>query len=348
MGLLRLPRPTHDNFTDATSTSAITRSLRVLFATLLATLTFAGLLGGGASSVAAGQAATVVTEGAPLFSDLSQSSVSEWMSSGVRVDVLWGPQDGLYEIRYQGTDGWAWAGDLALDGASGSAASTSSSTGGGTGAATVATDDLSVRTSPDFDAGIYEYFAYGTSVTVVGGAENGYVPILYGDGTAWIYADYLNWDGSVAGVGGSTGTVSTASADTTTKSSANEGHWVDVNRQTGLVTLYDGDTVYAQYWGSLSYDQSDGGFYTTASGTYYVYRMYEDLAYTAYADAYIKYWVGFDQSRDNGFHSWTMDKNGKVLANGAGYTAGCVGLEPSQAKALYDFSYVGMKVVVHD
>ena len=43
------------------------------------------------------------------------------------------------------------------------------------------------------------------------------------------------------------------------------------------------------------------------------------------AKAYFMYWVGFDSYRYNGFHSWTMDRNGYVLNGGWGNTAGCVG-----------------------
>ena len=97
----------------------------------------------------------------------------------------------------------------------------------------------------------------------------------------------------------------------------------------------------------MGYDTSSDGFYSTASGTFYVYAMHEPLAYTAWADAYITHWVGFDTSRFNGFHSYSKDANGNTLPNGAGKTGGCVALAPAAIQAVYDFAYMGMRVEVH-
>ncbi|MGC4106550.1 MAG: L,D-transpeptidase [Thermomicrobiales bacterium] len=244
---------------ETTSRRAVATALvRLLTAFAIVAMLCSGLVHT-VKPAAAGQAGTIVTDGAPLYVHLYDHSVIDWIPYGARVDIMW-QQDGMTEIRYNGQDGWVWDGDISVDG---------------------------------------------------------------------------------GGVGGYTGEVTTAS------SSGGE-HWIDVNRNNGLVTLYIGDQIYAQYWGSLSYDTSDGGFYTTASGTYYVYSMYEPLSYTPFADNYITDWVGFDPDRRNGFHSWTRDATGAVIPNGSGATAGCVGLEPSAAQAVYDFSYIGMMVVVHN
>ncbi|MGB3328899.1 MAG: L,D-transpeptidase [Thermomicrobiales bacterium] len=232
---------------------------RAIAAFAIVAMLCSGLLHIGVQDAAAGQAGTIVTDGAPLYVHLTNHTVIDWIPAGSRVDIMW-QQDGMTEIRYNGEDGWVWDADISLDGS--------------------------------------------------------------------------------GGVGGYSGAVTTASGS--------GDHWIDVNRSNGQVTLYVGDEVYAVYWGSLSYDTSDGGFYTTASGTYYVYSMYEPLSYTPYANNYITDWVGFDPSRDNGFHSWTRDASGAVIPGGSGATAGCVGLEPSAAQAVYDFSYIGMMVVVHN
>lgn len=122
--------------------------------------------------------------------------------------------------------------------------------------------------------------------------------------------------------------------------------WVDVNRSTGQVTLYAGNTAQYIFWGSLSRDGSDG-YYATASGTYYVYTKHMPLTYTPYADNYITHWVGFDDYRANGFHSYTKDASGAIVPNGAGFTAGCVALAPGEIEILYEFAFVGMRVEVH-
>ncbi|MDQ3443337.1 MAG: L,D-transpeptidase [Chloroflexota bacterium] len=72
-----------------------------------------------------------------------------------------------------------------------------------------------------------------------------------------------------------------------------------------------------------------------------------EKSYTAWAEAYITEWVGFDPSRFNGFHSYTKDGNGNILPNGGGKTGGCVALPPGESQAVYDFSFVGMRVEVH-
>ena len=82
-------------------------------------------------------------------------------------------------------------------------------------------------------------------------------------------------------------------------------------------------------------------------GTYYVYAMYRPLGYTSWADSYITNWVGFDPSRFNGFHSYSKDANGNVLPNGAGKTGGCVALAAGDIDAVYDWAYIGMRVVVY-
>ncbi len=320
----------------------LARSVAVV---LVATFLIAGSILAESRTVSAGEAATIVNDGSSLFQGIDDHSLIATMYAGERVDVLWGPQDGLYQVRYYGIDGWTWEANLEVDGGGGggnTATWTDSESGGSS--AIVNADSLSVRTDASFDAGILGYLPGGDGVDIIGDPANGFVPIAYGGGLGWVYVDYLDWDGSVsyssAGVGGMTSAVPEASVSAE--------HWIDVNRSNGAVTLYIGDVPQATYWGSLSYDTSDGGFYTTASGTYHVYRMYEPLAYTAYAKAYITDWVGFDPERDNGFHSWTKDANGNVLPNGAGNTGGCVGLEPGSAEAVFNFSFMGMRVVIHD
>ena len=169
---------------------------------------------------------------------------------------------------------------------------------------------------------------------MIGEPVNGFSPISYYGSTAWVASEFLSWDGTV-------------SAAPQPAAVAAE-RWIDINRSTGLVTLYEGSSVYASYWGSLGWDQIDGAYYSTASGSYRVYRIHQPLEYTPFANAYITDWVGFDSYRANGFHSWTRDAAGNVLANGAGLTGGCVALEPSQARAVSDFASIGMRVEVHN
>lgn len=318
------------------------RARRLLTVALLAMIVMAGLGLIHPAPAAAGQAGTINADGVSLLADLNDHTVIGTMYAGERVDIFWGPESGLYEIRYDGTVGWVWAEFLTPDGTE----STGGGGGGGQGgttsglpssgtAAWVNTGSLNVRADASMSAPIWDSFDNGQQVEVVGEGVNGFVPISYYGSVAWVAADFLSWDGPAA-------------AAAAAAPSPQAERWIDVNRTTGLVTLFEGDTVVAQYWGSMGFDRSDSGFNSTAVGSYRVYRLHQPLHYTAYADAYITDWVGFDPERFNGFHSWTRDANGNVLPNGAGLTAGCVGLEPSAARAVYDFSFIGMRVEVHN
>ena len=122
--------------------------------------------------------------------------------------------------------------------------------------------------------------------------------------------------------------------------------WIDVNRSTLQVHLMIGDTPINSFPAAMSSETGDG-FYSTAPGSYQVYNLRDELHYTPYANAYITYWVGFDPSRDNGFHSWTMDANGYVLPGGDGNTGGCVATAPEHAAMVSQFSWIDMRVEVH-
>lgn len=122
--------------------------------------------------------------------------------------------------------------------------------------------------------------------------------------------------------------------------------WVDVNRSTNQIHLMIGSTVIATYAASMSGD-TDNGVYATATGTYFVSSKVAGLTYTPYARAYIMYWVGFDSSRDNGFHGWTMDRFGRVVAGGSGSTWGCVATNPADAATIYAFTSLGTRIEIH-
>ena len=225
-----------------------------------------GLLGATVASTASANGAIgyVAVQGAELFVHPTNLSPILYMDAGVPVDILFGPHEGLYEIRYYGTDGWIWA-------------------------------------------------------------------------------EYLSLDGAVAPAGNIGGS---ESAPVTEDAGGGE-HWIDVNRSSGLVQLMIGNESIAAFWGSLGWDETDDGFYATAIGSYSIYAFDYSLHYTDYAGNYISHWVGFDPVRFNGFHSYTKDKRGRVLPNGAGLTGGCVALAPGDIDQLYDFAQMGMRVEVH-
>lgn len=84
-----------------------------------------------AQDASAGQVGYINTEGAPLMVHPTDHSVMDWMANGTPVDVLYGPHEGMYEVRYYGLDGWVWAEYLNLDGAPAAGGGGTANVGGG-------------------------------------------------------------------------------------------------------------------------------------------------------------------------------------------------------------------------
>lgn len=125
--------------------------------------------------------------------------------------------------------------------------------------------------------------------------------------------------------------------------------WVDVDRSTALVTLYEGERIVAQFTGLIGKDPSPDGYYSTAVGTFQVHTMTRELAETPFAPGvYLTDFVGFDPVRSNGFHSPTRDANGNVVQTGGTATLGCVRLGENEARQMFDFAFIGMRVEIHD
>jgi hypothetical protein len=194
------------------------------------------------------------------------------------------------------------------------------------------TDVLNLRDGPGTYASVVDMMRQGEYVAVLDGPTNdGWYRVEYAGTVGWAFGSYLSVGGSAGWNGGG------ASAE----------RWVDVDRGSGSVTLYEGNTPVGTYYGSFGWDQSSDGFYATANGTFYVYSMNRDIAWTEWGQAYIKFWVGFDPSRYNGFHSYSLDGYGNVLPNGDGATGGCVALPLWAAEIVYDFASIGTRVEVH-
>ena len=264
------------------------------------------------------------------------------LPGGEWVEVWRGPTgDGWYQIAYAGGGGWVYGEYLSFDGDwSAGAGSSWSGGGGGDGGgggggstAWVDTDALNVRASASTDAAVYDLVAYGAGLTVTGGEVNGFVPVAYDGGSGWVWSGYLRWDGPPAGGAPSAAPVAE--------------RWIDVDRSSQRVTLFVGGEATASFWGAMGFDPSSDGFYATAIGTYYVYAKTGYLTWTPWAQAYIEDWVGFDPSRENGFHSYMMDEWGNVLPEGADPTGGCVAVDPWGSQQIFDFAEIGMRVEVH-
>lgn len=125
--------------------------------------------------------------------------------------------------------------------------------------------------------------------------------------------------------------------------------WIEVNRTTRTVTLYNGEIVVAQFDALIGKDLSPDGYYSTATGTFYVHVKEKSLVETPFADGvYLTDFVGFDPHRSNGFHSPVRDQYGNVVQTGGTETLGCVRLAEDDAIFLFNFATIGMRVEVHD
>ncbi len=205
---------------------------------------------------------------------------------------------------------------------------------------TIDTNVLNLRDSPSTEGAIIGQMWQGDYVAVIDGPTgDGWYQVEYQGSVGWTYGGFLSIDGAGgwaadAGVGG--------------VSSASSGErWIDFNRSSQTVTLYEGNTAVASYWGAVGWDGSSDGFFSTAIGTYYVYSKYAPVAWTDWGQTYIKYWVAFDSTRSNGFHSYSLDASGNVLPNGAGATGGCIATDLGAASAIFDFADIGTRVEVH-
>lgn len=205
---------------------------------------------------------------------------------------------------------------------------------------TIDTDVLNLRESPSTDSPIIGQMWQGEYVAILDGPTgDGWYQVEYQGMVGWAYGGYLS-------IGGAGGWASDAGVGGVSSASGGE-RWIDFNRSLQTVTLYEGNTPIASYWGAVGWDSSSDGFYSTAIGTYYVYSKYAPIAWTDWGQTYIKYWVGFDPVRFNGFHSYSLDANGNVLPNGAGATGGCIATDLGAAAAIYEFAELGMRVEVH-
>jgi lipoprotein-anchoring transpeptidase ErfK/SrfK len=125
--------------------------------------------------------------------------------------------------------------------------------------------------------------------------------------------------------------------------------WVEVDRSTATVTLHEGNRTVAVFQAKIGKDPAADGYYSTALGTFHVFSMNQDLTETPFAPGvYLTEWVGFDPDRSNGFHSPVRDSNGTVVETGGTTTLGCVRLGEDEARQMFDFAFISMRVEIHD
>ncbi|MDR0416972.1 MAG: L,D-transpeptidase, partial [Propionibacteriaceae bacterium] len=118
--------------------------------------------------------------------------------------------------------------------------------------------------------------------------------------------------------------------------------WIDVNKTTYTVTLYEGTTPVNSFYVSIG----RGGRYETSDGTFYIYLRFDYQKMRGPPeDPYVTdtNWVSYFNS-DIAFHSapWNEPNGwGKRLSHG------CVNMKTADAKTLFDWAPLGTKVEVH-
>ena len=270
-----------------------------------------------------------------VATDVLNVRAEPWLGAEILNQVVWGeslwildgPTEGnWYHVSYWGDfTGWVFGDYLSIGGVGGYAVKAPMSGDAGLSiSGWVGADALNVRASPSQSADAIDLVWSGDTVTVIGYEENGYVPISHWSGNAWILASSVAYDGP-----------------------AGAERWIDIDRSSSMVTLFEGDIAIASYWSAQGRDQSDDGFYATANGTYYVFSKEQGLVWTDWGQVYITDWVGFDPYRHNGFHSYSKDENGNIMENGSAPTGGCVALGPGASSAVFDFARLGTRVEVH-
>lgn len=207
--------------------------------------------------------------------------------------------------------------------------------------AAVTADELNLRAEPGTWSAVLATVWGGEWVEVQDGpTADGWCWVAVDGRAGWADGAFLSADGAVEpAYGGESGMLSW------------EGgwaeRWVDVDRSSQTVTMFEGDSPVGSFWAAMGADGSDDGFYATAVGSWSVYEMTEELSWTDYGGGFITNWAGFDPNRLNGFHSYLLDENGWPVPGGDGPTGGCVALDPGAAAQLFSFVTFGTRVEVH-
>ena len=118
------------------------------------------------------------------------------LPSGAQVDVMGEAQNGFRPVRYQGVKGWASADFLTIGAVSTPVTPTAipiEPDGGVVGTATVTTVgvNLNMRSGPGTGFGVVRGIPSGAQVDVMGGTQNGFLPVRYLGSTGWSSTDFL-------------------------------------------------------------------------------------------------------------------------------------------------------------
>lgn len=126
-----------------------------------------------------------------------------------------------------------------------------------------------------------------------------------------------------------------------------QARWIEIDVTRFTVRLMDGARTVQEIGPVGVGRQIDTGVYeSTQTGLFKVYEKRAGLTFDAPYNTYIDWWVGFDPAKDNGFHSFLLDAQGKVVDASTGRVSnGCI--RTGNPEAIFRFAEVGMPVWVH-
>jgi hypothetical protein len=138
-----------------------------------------------------------------------------------------------------------------------------------------------------------------------------------------------------------------AGASSPAPGAPSSGRWIEVDVTRYRVRLMDGTQVLKTIEPvAVGAEVNTGAYDSTQTGLFHVYNKIAGLQYDPPYRTYISDWVGFDQVRANGFHSFLQDEKGAVVNSGTGRISnGCI--RTGDAAAIFAFAEVGMPVFVH-
>ncbi len=125
------------------------------------------------------------------------------------------------------------------------------------------------------------------------------------------------------------------------------GKWIDVDVTRYRVQLMNGTSIVQTIEPvAVGAQINTGAYESTQTGLFHVYNKIGGLQYDPPYSTYIRDWVGFDQAKANGFHSFLVDQSGTVTDGRTGRISnGCI--RTADATAIFNYSEIGMPVYVH-
>lgn len=187
------------------------------------------------------------------------------MPAGATVTVTGAAQNGWLPVTYNGTSGWSSA-EFLTTGDAPVASAPQPSSEQPASSSMVTTASLNMRSGAGTEYGVITVIPAGSTVSVTGSGQNGFLPVLYGGSSGWASADYLRVnDGS---------TPSPAPAPATGGSGivwpVSGGTWEIIQGYNG--GTHQNRSATAQYYYALDFARTDGNtagqpVYAPASGT---------------------------------------------------------------------------------